>query len=161
MLKYILQILKTNTNNRRKKEWFLLNRKDLKDFKSNQESIKTRFDLIREMKAQITSITHKYTDMPNGSRQVYDSMAEKIAELVEMEEEYLQQVVEYNKKQKDILRQLDKVKQPYRLILDMIYLQGKDLVTVASERKYNYKYICNLHGQALIEFENVEKYRQI
>lgn len=49
--------------------------------------------------------------------------------------------------------QLEKVEQPYRLILDKTYIQGKSLVTVASEMHYRYEHICRKHGIALKKFE--------
>ena len=50
-------------------------------------------------------------------------------------------VVKEQEKQKQILQQLDKVEQPYKLILEKAYIQGKTLVTVASEMNYNYEYM--------------------
>lgn len=61
------------------------------------------------------------------------------------------------KKQKEILEQLDKTEQPYRLILEKVYILGESLVTVASEMGYNYKYACRIHGTALEKFEEVDK----
>lgn len=137
-----------------------MDRQDLKDYKSNQEWIKARVEHIREFKAQITNINAVLSDMPKGSKQVNDSMAEKVATLIELQDEYIGEVLFNNKKQKEILKQLDEVRQPYRLILDKIYIQGKNLVTVASEMGYDYKYICRQHGFALNEFEKHDKSRQ-
>ena len=134
-----------------------MNRKDLKDYKNNQECIKSRIEHIQEFKTQLTNITGVITDMPGGSKKVNDNMAEKLAELIKLQDDYIDEVLKHNKKQKEILNQLDNVKQPYRLILDKIYIQGKDLVTVASEMKYDYKYICKQHGIALNEFEKHDK----
>ena len=86
-----------------------------------------------------------------------DSMAEKIANLLDMINELLDYVLEENEKLKKILEQLNKVEQPYRLILEKMYIQGKSLVVVASEMKYDYKYICRQHGNALEKFENTTK----
>jgi len=61
------------------------------------------------------------------------------------------------KKQKAILEQIDKVEQPYRLILDKVYIQEKSLVTVASEMNYDYKHICYMNGIALKKFEELDK----
>ena len=87
-------------------------------------------------------------------------MAEKVAELIDLQDDYINAMLERDRKQKEILNQLDSVKQPYRLILDNIYIQGKNLVTVASEMKYDYKYICKQHGIALNEFEKHDKSRK-
>jgi len=59
------------------------------------------------------------------------------------------------KKQKAILEQIDRVEQPYRLILDKVYIQGKSLVEVASDLKYSYEYMKHMNGIALLKFEKV------
>ena len=61
------------------------------------------------------------------------------------------------KKQKQIIEQLDKVEQPYKLILEKVYIQGKTLVTKASEMDYDYKHMCKMNGIALKKFENTTK----
>ena len=82
-------------------------------------------------------------------------MAEKVASLMDNINELLAKVLRENEKQKQILEQLDKVEQPYKLILEKVYIQGKSLVTVASEMGYSYENICRKHGIALKKFEEV------
>lgn len=89
----------------------------------------------------------------SGSRKVQDSTAEKIAEMLDNIDELIDKVVEQDKKQKQILEQLDKVEQPYRLILEEVYINNKSLVEVASELKYSYVDICRKHGKALNRFD--------
>ena len=72
-------------------------------------------------------------------------------------DEMMSRIVKENEKQKAILEQLDKVEQPYRLILEKVYIQGKSLVTTASEMKYDYKYMCKMNGIALNKFDNTKK----
>ena len=134
-----------------------MTREDLRVYKNNQEWINERFDYIEELRATIEKITTVLSDMPKGSRKVQDSMAEKVAQLQDSLGELMDRVVEADKKQKEILNQLDKVEQPYRLILDKVYIQGKSLVTVASEMNYNYKHICHKHGIALDKFDEQDK----
>lgn len=66
-------------------------------------------------------------------------------------------MLEQGKVQKQILEQLSKVEQPYRFVLENMYILNKSLVTVASELGYNYKYTCRIHGIALKKFEEVDK----
>ena len=94
--------------------------------------------------------------MPRGSREVEDSMAEKVAKLIDTIEELLARVLEENEKQKLILKQLDKVEQPYKLILEKVYIQGKTLVTTASEMDYSYEHMKHMNGIALLKFDNVD-----
>ena len=60
-----------------------MTRDDLKEYKYNQEWIKGRLEYIEEYRTSITNITSILSDMPKGSREVQDSMAEKIAILLD------------------------------------------------------------------------------
>lgn len=129
-----------------------MNRDDLKNYKYTQEWIKERLEYIEELKTQIKKITTVISDMPKGSNAIQDGMAEKIVILQDSLDELLGKIVESDKKQKEIIKQIDKIEQPYRLILDKVYIQGKTLVTVASEMNYSYRDLCRKHGVALNKF---------
>lgn len=131
-----------------------MNRKDLKDYKYNHQWIKGRFEYLKEYKTSIESISNILSDIPKGSGKVNDSMAEKIAILIDNINELLEKVVIEDNKQKQILEQLQKIEQPYRLILEKVYIQGKSLVTVANEMNYSYENICRKNGRALRKFED-------
>lgn len=132
-----------------------MTREDLKDYKYNQEWIKGRLEYIEEYRSTIEKITTTLSDMPKGNREVEDSMAEKIAILLDNIDEIMKVVLKESEKQKRILEQLNKVEQPYKLILEKVYIQGKSLVTVASEMNYSYRDLCRKHGIALNKFEKV------
>lgn len=131
-----------------------MTRQDLKDYKYNQEWIKGRMDYIEEYKASIEKTTTILSDMPKGTRKVQDSIAEKITTLLDSINEMYNRILVENEKQKKILEQLDKVEQPYKLILEKEYIQGKTLVTVASEMGYDYEYMKKMNGKALNKFDN-------
>lgn len=133
-----------------------MTREDLRDYKNNQLWIEGRLEYIEEYKTNITNITAVLSDMPKGSKEVEDSMAEKVAKLIDTIEELLARVLEENEKQKLILKQLDKVEQPYKLILEKVYIQGKTLVTTASEMDYSYEHMKHMNGIALLKFDNVD-----
>ena len=130
-----------------------MTRDDLKEYKYNQEWIKGRLEYIEEYRTSITNITSILSDMPKGSREVQDSMAEKIAILLDNINELMSKIIKVQDRQKEILEQLDRVEQPYRLILEKEYIQGKTLVTVASEMNYNYEYMKKMNGIALNKFD--------
>lgn len=132
-----------------------MTREDLKDYKYNQEWIKGRLEYIEEYRSTLDKITTTLSDMPKGSRAIEDSMAEKLAILLDNIDEIMKVVLKESEKQKRILEQLDKVEQPYKLVLEKVYIQGKSLVTVASELGYSYVHICREHGTALNKFDNV------
>ncbi len=130
-----------------------MTREDLKNYKYNQKWIKERLEYIEELKENVTRVTSTLSGMPKSNRKVEDSMAEKIAILIDSLNEMLEKIVEADKKQKMIIEELDKVEQPYKLILEKVYIQGKSLVTVASEMNFGYENICRKHGIALKKFE--------
>ncbi len=135
-----------------------MNREDLKSYKYNQQWIEGRLEYIEKYKASVTHITAIISDMPFGSKKIEDSTAEKIANLCDYIDDLLERINKQNEKQKEILNQVEKVSQPYRLILEKVYIQGKSLVTVASEMSYTYDYMKHIHGIALLKFDEIEKH---
>lgn len=136
-----------------------MNRKDLKDYKYNQEWIKGRLEYITEYESTINKLTTTLSDMPKGSKSIYDLEAEKITKLQDNIKDLLLYINEEQEKQKLILAQLNKVEQPYKVILEKIYICGKSIVTVASEMNYEYKYMCKQHGIALNKFDELDDKR--
>ena len=74
---------------------------------------------------------------------------------MDMVDELLEKVNIENKKQIKILEQLDNVEQPFKLLLEKVYIQGKTLVTVASEMGYSYRDLCRKNGIALNKFDKI------
>ena len=132
-----------------------MTREDLKNYKYTQEWIKDRTEHIEEYKTSITNITSVLSDMPKGSRQVEDSIAEKVAILLDDVNDILKVILKEEQRQKEIIEQLDKVEQPYKLILEKVYIQGKTLVTTASEMNYSYEHMKHMNGIALNKFNQV------
>lgn len=81
--------------------------------------------------------------------------------MIDSVDELIEKINVENEKQKKIIEQIDKVEQPYRLILDKVYVQEKSLVTVASEMNYEYKYICKQHGIALNKFDEINTTKEV
>lgn len=134
-----------------------MTREQLKDYKYNKEYIKDRMDFVEEYSESVNRLTATISDMPNGSRKVEDGMAEKLAKLLDYNNDVINEIAELQNQQKLIMFQLRKVKQPYRNILYKVYIKGESLVDVASEMKYEYKHICYKHGIALKEFDELDK----
>lgn len=134
-----------------------MTREDLKKYKYNQKWIEGRLKYIEEYKTNITNITTVLSDMPKGNKQVQDSMAEKVAILLDNTDELLTKIIEEQEKQKLILEQLNKVEQPYRLILEKNYINGEKLVQVACDLKYNYEYTKKANSIGLKKFDELNK----
>lgn len=135
-----------------------MTREDLKNYKYNQEWIKGRLEYIEEYKTSIVNITSVLSDMPKGSKEVQDSMAEKVAILLDNINELLEKVVKEQEIQKQILKQLDYIEQPYRAILEKHYINGDKLVQVACDLKYNYEYIKKANSIGLRKFDEIKSF---
>lgn len=132
-----------------------MDRKELINYRNNQEWVRGRKEYIEEYSSTITKITSCISDMPKGTKAVQDSMAEKIAKLIDMVNDLLDKVIQVEEKQQEILSKLDNIEQPYKNILDKVYIQGKSLVKVADEMNYTYVHICRLHGIALKKYDEL------
>lgn len=134
-----------------------MTREDLKDYKYNQEWIKGRLEYLEEYRTTIMHITSTLSDMPKGTPIAQDKIGEMVATLLDNINDMIKKIQEYSEIQNRILEQIQKVEQPYKLILEKVYIQGKSLVTVASEMNYNYKYMIKINGIALNKFDEVCK----
>ncbi len=132
-----------------------MDRKELINYRNNQEWVKGRKEYIEEYSSTINKITSTVSDMPKGSKVVQDSLAEKIAKLLDMANDLLDKVLQVEEKQHEILNKLDNIEQPYRNILDKVYIQCKSLVRVADEMNYTYVHICRLHETALKKYDEL------
>lgn len=134
-----------------------MDRKDLKNYRSNQEWIQGQMEYIEEQKERVNKLTATLSDMPTGSREVQDGMAEKLARLMDCFNDLLDNIVKEQNEQKKILEKLNEVEQPYKNILFKTYIEGKKLVKVADEMDYNYEYMKRMHGVALNKFDDITK----
>lgn len=132
-----------------------MNREDLKRYKNKQQWIKDQINYIETQKETVNRLNSILSDMPRTSRNVNDKEAENISKLIDSFDEMMQIIIQEEKKQKEIVEQINKVEFPYRNILFKVYIQGKTLVTVASEMNYSYVHVCREHGIALNKFDNM------
>lgn len=134
-----------------------MNRKDLKNYKNNQDWIKEQMEYIEQQKELVSKLTATLSDIPMGGKTVQDSMAEKLAKLMDNFNELLDKILKEQEQQKVILLKLNELEQPYKLILTKMYIEGKRLIKVADEMNYNYEYMKRMHGIALNKFDEVTK----
>ena len=134
-----------------------MNRKDLKDYKYTQDWIKNQEEYIQKQMETVNRLNSILSDMPKGSRVVYDNEAEKLTSLMDKFNELMDIVIEEKEKQKAIIENINKIDFPYRNILFKVYIQGKTLVTVASEMNYSYERIKHMNRIALMEFDKLEE----
>ena len=83
--------------------------------------------------------------------------ADNISKLMDAFDDMMKIIISEEEKQKKIVEQINKIEFPYRNILFKVYIQGKSLVTVASEMEYDYKHMCYKNGIALNKFDELDK----
>lgn len=132
-----------------------MTREDLKVYKYDKEFIKDKLEYIQEQKYTLYKITTTLTGMPIGSKKAEDTMAEKLVSLMDLLNQLLDKIKKMQEKQVNIEEQLLKLEQPYRSILDKVYIQGKTLIQVADELNYSYVHICREHITALNKFDEI------
>lgn len=77
-----------------------------------------------------------------------------VDKITDIEREIDQKINELIDLKKRINSQIDKVENPiHRLVLVNHYLRGMSLRKIAANYTYNYSYIKNIHGHALLEFK--------
>ena len=104
-----------------------MNRKELKDYKYNQEWIKGCLEYIEEYRSTINKLTTVLSDLPKGSRAVYDNEAEKIAKLQDNVKDLLLYINEEQEKQK------------WEITSGTRYKTVSDTVSANSSIEYNIK----------------------
>lgn len=137
-----------------------MDRTDLTSYIANKRWQLTKIKELEESKDTINRVTALYgASEGKGSRKVNDSMAERLSELLDEINRYIDEIDE---KSLDVIKMLDKMENPtYRQILSDRYIEGVSLKKIAEKPyiKKDYKYLVNMHGEALKEFDEVcEKY---
>ena len=132
-----------------------MNREDLKNYKYTQMWIKDQTEYIEAQKETINRLNSIISDMPRGNKIANDTEAEKLSELIDNFNELINTIIEEKRKQERIVEKVHKIEFPYKNILIKVYIQGKSLVTAASEMNYSYRDLCRKHGIALNIFDEI------
>lgn len=111
-------------------------------------------DQMRELLTSPKTATIKGDVVQEGGRSHYD---DKYNKLIGLNEEISHKIDEFIDLKNTMRRQIEKIEDPrYRLVLTSRYINCiKDWDDIAQDLAYSEKYIFELHGQALIEFEKV------
>lgn len=136
-----------------------MTREDLIKFDINRKWRNARIKFCEEQKETINRLGAILSDMPKGSRQVYDSEAENLTKLIdqinEIEREINQATVEVEDK---IKQQLEQLEPKYGLLLYHHYILGESIKYIAKEvLHYREKYVYDLKKEALNKFDEVQE----
>lgn len=117
------------------------------------DEIDSKIKLLEDLRARAMSI---------GSLEVKDKVqssggldfSDWMDRYVDLQKEVTDKVDELIDLKQRIISQIDKVENPvHRLVLVNHYLRDMSLMEIAADYNYNYSYIKNIHGHALLEFK--------
>lgn len=128
---------------------------DLIKFDIGQQWIRARISFCEEQIKSIGRLNSILSDMPKGSRVVYDNEAESLAKLLdqinELEAQIRNTTVDMESK---IKAQLELLEPKYGLLLYHHFILGYSIKKIAREvLHYDIKYTYKLKDQALEEFD--------
>lgn len=135
-----------------------MNRQDLIDYLSDNKWYLNRIEELKERKILLEEIKSTQIDgMPKGKSEIHDRLAEELVKLIdETDEETLKYIKVISTNRPRIVEVLEQMENAtYRDILDQKYLMGKELEEIAVDKKMGYKHVCNLHGYALNDFDEL------
>lgn len=128
-------------------------KQELGAYLQDKRLLKEKEEDLEELITRATKITTEISDMPKGTPQVQDKIAELAAEIVELKNEKYEQIIKMYKTKKEIEDKIDLLEQPYRNILYFKYVKGKNLTEVANMINKEYKWTCKLYGEALKKYK--------
>lgn len=130
-------------------------KKELNSYWYDKKLLQSKEEELEELITKATKITKELSDMPKGSPEIQDRMAQYAAEIVDIKNQKYDQLIKMYKTKKEIEDKIDQLEQPYRDILYYKYIKGLTLTEVANEIEYEYEYTKKLHGIALLKYRNI------
>ncbi len=127
-------------------------KQELKDYIYEKKWIEEKLEDIKERRSLLDNITNILSDMPKGSKKVYDSQVESLAKILDLTNDLEKCLKELKIKQVEIENKINKIEQPYKNILYFRYIKGYNLTEVSAEIDEEYDYTRKLHGTALIKY---------
>ena len=132
-------------------------KKELRSYIHDLKLIQKMEDQIEFYTSKLDSCTAEISSMPKGTPLIQDKHAEYIATIEDLKAEKYSCLKEMLKKKARIEKTILALEQPYKNILYMVYIENKELVDVAAEIPFEYKYTCRLHGKALLEYKKIRE----
>ena len=147
-------------------------KKELQDYRNDWQLLARIEEEIEYYDAKLTSCTAQLSATPKGTPEVADKIAEYIAKLEEVKANKFKQLIDLENKTERIENIVDSLAQPYKTLLHTTYIKKGEYVNEEGVAKivvgcklretaylmtYEYKYICKLHGKALLEYLKVRE----
>lgn len=136
-----------------------MTREDLIKFSINQKWKKARINFYKEQLETINRLNSTLSDMPKGSRQVYDNEAENLIKLIDQINNLIEEIKNSTTEiENKINQQLEKLEPKYALLLYHHYILGDSIKYIAKEiLHYKEKYVYDLKKEALDKFDKVQE----
>lgn len=136
-----------------------MTRQDLINFNIHKKWTSARIKFYEEQKETINRLSSILSDMPKGSKSIYDTEAETLINLLDKINELIEETKnETIKKEYEIKEQLNKLDDKYGLLLYHHYILGDSIKYIAKEiLHYREKYVYDLKKEALEQFEKVQE----
>lgn len=131
-----------------------MNRNDLKAFKHKKTYIEAKIRFLQEQETRIYNITQNIDGMPKAQNKTSYEVEDFFDRKNELLKNELQQFEQY---QNDLYNQLDQLEPIYSTILQENYINGKSLEEVSTIIHYSYYQTCRMNGEALNEFDKLDK----
>lgn len=131
-------------------------KEELNQYIYEQQKIDSLLELYQTYETRATKVTQIISDMPKGqNKEVQDSMAEIIAKMADISNEYIRQLQKAENTRIELENKIKQLIQPYQNILFFRYIANKDFDYIAEIMKLDKKYLTNKHGTALQMFEKI------
>lgn len=125
----------------------------IRDVKHDIEKLQAR---IRDKRALLTSISVNSNDVRVQLSSDPDKMASMVANILDMESELKDSVDKSLELERKITNEIDKIKgEKYKDVLFWRYVQGYTFEMIAVTTSYSYRQTIRIHGEALLEFQNM------
>ncbi len=128
-----------------------MTREDLKNYKYRKDWIQSQINKYIEQREQAIGLSQYFDGMPKAQNKPNYALEE----LIDKYNELINIMNEEQNLQNEIIKQLNKLKPIYKLILYKRYIEGKSLEEVSTEIGYSYNKTCTFNGDALDEFDKI------
>lgn len=130
-----------------------MNREDLKSYRYSQEWVEEQISKYEEMRERVYKLSQLLDGMPkaqNKPNYTLEDLMDKFNELIEI-------VYKDQEKLNLIIKQLNELKPLHKIILYKRYIKGKTVEEISIEINYSYYETCRINGNALEEFDKLDK----
>ena len=117
-------------------------KKELNNYVRDKRYIERKQENLELLTEQINKVTATYSDMPKASGG--SGREELIAKKLDLEMEMYEFLNKLVKQQAIIEKTIRRLDQPYRNILDFLYIEEMTLVEVAAKENYSYRQCARL-----------------